>query len=519
MKFTSQDIIQLEGLGITPETVIQQLAIFKAGIPYVNLVEPATIGHGIFKYSKEEEDKFIALYEDSKKDLDVLKFTPASGAATRMFKFLYEFLDDYNPQKESINSFINKKKATDLRLFFVGIDDFPFYSEIRKAVKKKVTEENEGDINQNRLLFIKTMLENGSFNYGSQPKGLFPFHKYKGHNASAFEEHLFEASLYAKTDTKARLHFTISETHYHNFKSEFERIQQIVEAKTETVFDISYSFQSRATDTIAVRMDNTPFRESETKKLVFRPGGHGALIENLNAQNADIIFIKNIDNVVTVKYETAVARYKMILAGKLLKLQKKVFNFLHLIDKQQLTEPQIHDIVYFLQDAFNLKLAPDFEKFSERYQVEYLKEQLDRPIRVCGMVENEGEPGGGPFWVKHESGRIQLEIIESVQIDPQSKSQKAIVKSSTHFNPVDIVCAVKNYKGEKYDLLKFVDNKAGFISHKTIDGQPIKALEHPGLWNGAMAFWNTIFVEVPLITFNPVKTVNDLLKPAHKVKK
>ncbi|MFT5861834.1 MAG: hypothetical protein ACI828_000479 [Flavobacteriales bacterium] len=519
MKFTPQDIIQLEGIGILPEAVTQQLAVFKAGIPYVHLLEPATIGHGIFKYSKEEEDQFIALYEGHKTALNILKFTPASGAATRMFKFLFEFLEDYNPQKESINSFINKKKATDLRLFFVGLDDFPFYSEIRKALKLRISKETEGDINQNRLLFVKTMLEKDGFNYGNQPKGLFPFHKYKRHNASAFEEHLFEASLYAKTDTNARLHFTISEAHYHIFKTEFERIQHIVEDKTKTVFDISYSFQSRATDTIAVRMDNTPFRESNTEQLVFRPGGHGALIENLNAQDADIIFIKNIDNVVTVKYEVDVARYKKILAGKLLKLQEKVFAYLHQIDDQQLSESQIHDVVYFLQDAFNTKLSPDFEKFSERYQVEYLREQLDRPIRVCGMVQNEGEPGGGPFWVKHESGRIHLEIIESVQIDPHSASQKAIVKASTHFNPVDVVCAVNNYKGEKYNLLKFVDYKAGFISNKTIDGQPIKALEHPGLWNGAMAFWNTIFVEVPLITFNPVKTVNDLLKPAHKVMK
>jgi hypothetical protein len=519
LKFTPQDITQLESIGILPETVLQQLDIFKAGIPFVHLVEPATIGHGIFKYTKEDENRFIEIYEQQLGDLEILKFTPASGAATRMFKFLYEFLKDYNPKKESINSFINKKEATDLRLFFVGLDDFPFYTEIRHALAHSISKDTEADVNHNRLLFVKLMLEKEGFNYGNQPKGLFPFHKYKEHNASAFEEHLFEASLYAKTDTVARLHFTISEAHYHNFQAEFERIQKIVESKTQTVFDITYSFQSKSTDTIAVRMDNTPFRESQTNQLIFRPGGHGALIENLNAQNADIIFIKNIDNVVTVKYESDVARYKKILAGKLLTLQGKVFGYLHLIDGKQLTESQIHEIVYFLQDAFNLKLAPDFEKFSEKYQVEYLREQLNRPIRVCGMVENEGEPGGGPFWVKHESGRIHLEIIESVQIDPNNESQNAIVKASTHFNPVDVVCAVKNYKGEKYDLLKFVDSKAGFISNKTIDGQPIKALEHPGLWNGAMAFWNTIFVEVPLITFNPVKTVNDLLKPAHKVKK
>ncbi|MBE15394.1 MAG: NAD metabolism ATPase/kinase [Cytophagaceae bacterium] len=516
MNFTQQDIDQLEAHGLSLDSAQQQLETFKNGIPFVRLVKPATIGDGICKYNSEDTQAYIALFETRKDTLDLLKFTPASGAATRMFKFLFEFLKAYDPEQQSINSYINKNQANELRLFFVGLDDFPFYREIRDAIKPMIDEAS--DVNSNRLLFVKTMLGADGFDYGNHPKGLFPFHKYKDHNASAFEEHLFEASLYAKTKGLARLHFTISKTHYDSFQNEFERIQHIVEAKTNTQFDISYSFQSRTTDTLAVGLDNEPFRVSGTKNLLLRPGGHGALIQNLNDQEADIIFIKNIDNVVTVAYEQQVAHYKKLLAGKLLQLQERAFYFLKLMDARSLSSDEIEAVINFLQSEFHVAISSDFDKFSKENKEAALRAQLDRPIRVCGMVKNEGEPGGGPFWVKHEDGHTRLEIIESVQIDQQNKNQKAILNASTHFNPVDIVCGVKDYKGNKYNLLDFVDTNAGFITKKTVEGKPIKALEHPGLWNGSMAFWNTIFVEVPLITFNPVKTVNDLLKPTHKVK-
>lgn len=517
MKLTTSDKEQLASKGISEEALREQLAIFKMGIPFVNLKKPATIGNGIHKFSQEKEEELITLFEGRKESLSLLKFTPASGAATRMFKFLFEFLDGYHPEEQSVNAYINKKKAQDLRLFFVGIDSFPFYKEIRKKLVERYGEE-ETDININRHRFVKMMLEKEGLNFGNQPKGLFPFHKYKRHNASAFEEHLFEASLYACNDGLSRLHFTISPQHKEKFENAFKRVKPRIAQKTNTAFDISYSFQAGSTDTIAVHLDNTPFRDSE-QKLMFRPGGHGALINNLNQQDADVIFIKNIDNVVTYTYENEVARSKKILAGKLLQLQERVFHFSKMIDENiTLTAEQIQDVLTFLERDFNLKLAIDLEKYALKNQVKYLREQLDRPIRVCGMVRNEGEPGGGPFWVKHENGRVNLEIIESVQIDKKDKKQQNILKASTHFNPVDVVCGIKNYKGEKYDLLKFVDPKAGFITEKTVNGKPIKALEHPGLWNGAMAHWNTIFVEVPLITFNPVKTVNDLLKPAHQVK-
>jgi len=508
LKLTTADIKQLEHKGISKHQILNQIEIFENGIPFIDLRDPATISNGIERYGAEELQQFISIFEEQCDALDLLKFVPASGAATRMFKFLFQFLEDYDPEKESTNAYINRKNAQDLRLFFVGLDNFPFYKDVRK---KLVETYNDGvNIDINRIRFVKMMLEN-------YPKGLFPFHCYENHIASAFEEHLFEASLYIKSQGKARLHFTISESHYENFKKTFKNIEHRIETKTDTSFNCSYSFQSADTDTIAVNINNQTFRD-ENNHLVFRPGGHGALIDNLNALEADIIFIKNIDNVVSLNYGNEVAFYKKVLAGKLLQLQQRAFNYMKVLESKTLPEIVILEIVHFLQDEFHLKLAPDFEKFSEKYQIQYLQEQLDRPIRICGMVKNEGEPGGGPFWVKHESGRISLQIVESCQVNHNDPLQYEIFKSSSHFNPVDIVCGVKNYKGKKYDLLKFIDPKAGFITEKTVDGKPIKALEHPGLWNGAMAHWNTIFVEVPLITFNPVKTVNDLLKPAHQIK-
>lgn len=518
MNYTQTDIKVLLEKGISEDQVQHQLALFKQGLSYIDLRDPAIITHGIYTYTQKEEQEFVSYFEAQKEDLSLLKFIPASGAATRMFKFLFEFLEDYDPATETVNAYINRTQAQELRLFFVGLDSFPFYKKVRKRLKKKYGKKEQENVDLNRLRFVKIMLEEEGLNFGKKPKGLFPFHKYKYHNASAFEEHLFEAALYAKTGDIARLHFTISKEHHAKFEKQFSKSQQRIEERTKTRFDISYSFQSPATDTIAVTQENNPFRK-ENGCLLFRPGGHGSLIQNLNDQEADIIFIKNIDNVVVSSYEKQVACHKKVLAGKLLKLQQQAFKYTHQIDEQEIAEFKILEIVHFLQNEFSLKLARDFEKFSQKYQIEYLREQLDKPIRVCGMVKNEGEPGGGPFWVKQESGRISLQIVESVQIDPNNTRQQNIVAKATHFNPVDLICGIKNYKGEKYDLSQFVDAKAAFIAHKTVEGKPIKALEHPGLWNGAMAFWNTIFVEVPLITFNPVKTVNDLLKPAHQVSK
>ncbi len=517
MILNKKDTIALERRKISHSQIEDQYRTLVNGIPYIHLRAAATFNNGIFVYDRPEQETLVSHFDKLSVHLKLIKFTPASGAATRMFKFLFEFLHNYDPSQGSINAYINKKNASQLRLFFVGLNNFPFYKEVRKRLKQKYQESDQTDINVNRLRFISEMLGEEGLNFGKKPKGIFPFHSYKNHVATAFEEHLFEAALYASNDGVAELHFTISEDHLSGFKKQFEKRRAYIEKKTGNTFNISYSSQSPSTDTIAINSSNEILRDRDGQ-MVFRPGGHGALINNLNMLDADIIFIKNIDNVVVSEFKEQVAFYKKMLAGKLLELQEKCFRFLELLDSKNTRDQHVLDAATYLQKELNTKLSSDFKNFSKNYQIEYLIKLLNRPLRVCGMVKNEGEPGGGPFWVKHESGIESLQIIEGVQINTKSERQKLILENATHFNPVDIVCGVKNYKGQKFNLLDFVDKKAGFVTTKSYEGQKIKALEHPGLWNGAMASWNTVFIEVPLVTFNPVKTVNDLLKAAHQVK-
>lgn len=516
MNFTKKQIKQIERKGITVDKVIKQIETFKSGLPFIKLESAAILGHGIIKTTEAENNENALFYDTQKEKLDVLKFVPASGAATRMFKFLFEFLESYNPKKETINGYINKNKANNLLVFGVGIEKFPFYNLVLNEVKKHVSEFDTLSQDAKALEFIKTMLNEDRLNYSFSPKGLLPFHKYKDHIATAFEEHLFEAALYATSNNKATIHFTISEIYKNVFNKEFKRIKAIVERKTNTKFNISYSYQKEETDTIAVTTKNEPVQNLDGS-LCFRPSGHGALLSNLNDFDADIIFIKNIDNVVVYKFEKEVAKYKKILAGILLKQQQQAFLYLKELEKEKVEQEKLLEIACFLRNKLNVIILDEFEKHEPKYQIEYLKNKLNRPIRVCGMVRNEGEAGGGPFWVKDENGTISLQIVESAQVDKKNKSQKSILKSATHFNPVDLVCGIKDYKGKKYDLSKFIDSKTAFITTKTKTGKDIKALESPGLWNGSMANWNTIFVETPIATFNPVKTVIDLLKATHQL--
>jgi hypothetical protein len=512
-----KDNIQIENKGLTVSKVKEQIQLFREGLPFVNLESAATSDNGILKLSNDERQHFIELFDVRRNQNSILKFVPASGAATRMFKSLFKFIETFNPEKETLNAYINREKESNLSLFFVGLEKFPFYDIVKQEMEKYYPDFESFSTDEQRLYFVKTMLDSDKLNYGFFPKGLLPFHKYKGHIATAFEEHLFEAALYASSNHKAHLHFTISERYKNIFDDEFKRIQDIVERKTSTKFYISFSYQKESTDTIAVTPENKPFR-LEDGSLLFRPSGHGALLQNLNEQDADIIFIKNIDNVVVFKFEQEVAGYKKALAGLLVSLQNKAFDYLRELENESITENSLVEIANFLSNKLNTKISSEFEKYSKKYQVEYLRTKLNRPIRVCGMVKNEGEPGGGPFWVKDESGQISLQIVESAQINKKDKRQKDILKNATHFNPVDLVCGIKDYQGNRFNLEHFVDPKTAFITMKTKTGKELKALELPGLWNGSMANWNTIFVEVPLITFNPVKTVTDLLKPTHQVK-
>ena len=516
MSFTKENIKQIKRKGLSVKKVNAQMQLFITGVPFISLKEAATIGNGILKLNNKEEESLISYFNAKRDAISIIKFVPASGASTRMFKFLFTFIKEFNSNSETINSYINRKKDSELSIFIVGLKTLPFYYKIKQQLYKEHAYFNSLSDKKQIVLFIKCMLDKDKLNYGEYPKGLLPFHQYKDHIATAFEEHLFEAALYASSKNKAKLHFTISEKQNHKFDKEFKRIQKIVEKKTNITFDISFSYQKESTDTIAVTKKNQFYKEDDGS-LLFRPSGHGALLENLNDLDADIIFIKNIDNVVVFKYEAEVTEYKKMLAGVLLKIQEQSFKFLNELNTTNISETALIKIAEFLSNSMNVKISLEFKKYSRAYQIDYLFEKLNRPIRVCGMVKNEGEPGGGPFWVKNINGTTSLQIVESAQIDKKNKHQKEILKNATHFNPVDLVYTAKSYSGEAFDLTKFTDPKTAFICMKTKGGKDIQALELPGLWNGSMAHWNTIFVEVPLITFNPVKTVNDLLKPQHQI--
>ncbi|MGB5500473.1 MAG: DUF4301 family protein [Maribacter sp.] len=511
IQLTEEDLKQIAAKGIAKEKVRNQIEIFEDGIPFVNLVNAAVVGEGISKFTIREQKSLINAFEGSKDDLALLKFIPASGAASRMFKALFNFLDAYDPSKESLKSYFERTNDTDLQVFNTGLKNFPFYDIVQERIKGKFANKDE-----ELYLFVKEMMSEDTLNYGFYPKGLLPFHNYGNHSATPFEEHLKEASNYAKVGEDANLHFTISEQHIRMFTEEYGAINDRLSKETKTSFNIGYSYQKASTDTIAVDMDNKPFRNADGS-LLFRPGGHGALIENLNEEEADIIFIKNIDNVVVPKVQDELVKSKKMLAGLLLKVQEKAFNYAQILDDNTLSADVMVDIKEFLENELNVRFVDKYSSFNLGDQIEILKDKINRPIRICGMVKNEGEPGGGPFWIRNAHDHVSLQIIESAQLDMSNEKQVDILNNSTHFNPVDLVCGVKNFKGEKYNLLNFVDHKQAFITNKTQEGRELKALELPGLWNGAMAFWNTIFVEVPLSTFNPVKTVNDLLKPTHQV--
>ena len=511
MNLTTVDKAQLEEKGITEKQLQEQIAIFERGIPHMHLTAPASIGNGIVKLTEEQVKSNIQYFENKSSSLELLKFVPASGAASRMFKSFFKFLSDFNPDRDRFATYIERNNAGDIAHFFDNIKALPFYDRIIN----KMNDKNEDD-NHFKWEFIRLMLTEEGLNFGNYPKGLLPFHSNGAISITAFEEHLYEAAYYSSSKRRAKLHFTISEDHKEKFLEEYKRVKAKVEDATRIVFDVSFSFQKSSTDTVAVNLDNTLFRNKD-RSLLFRPSGHGALIENLSDQDADIIFIKNIDNVVVSKYREDISNAKKMLAGLLLNVQEKAFFYAkELSAKVAMTDEKLAEIKSFLENELNVVFPTAYNAYSISESVSFLLKSLRKPIRICGMVKNEGEPGGGPFWVKDAEGNISLQIVESAQIDKNNPAQNEILKNATHFNPVDLVCAIRDFEGNRYTLNDFVDKEQGFITQKTSEGKDLKALELPGLWNGAMAHWNTIFVEVPLLTFNPVKTVVDLLKPAHQ---
>ncbi len=503
MMFTEKDLQQLSERNISENQVIQQVAQLKRGTKYVQLLRPATLGDGIMPVDEELKNKMTAVFETDKEYYQFTKFVPASGAASRMFKDLFAFIESGTDTK-----------FTDI--FFAHIHSFAFFDDLDAAAKRIFGNDVDALLQQGRKVdVVKALLLDEGLAYGKLPKALLKFHRYEGFNRLAFEEHLVEAARYATdADNEAKLHFTVSPEHEEPFKAAVNALKDSYEEKYRVSYDISYSCQKPSTDTVAIDADGNLFREANGK-ILFRPGGHGALIENLNDLAQEIVFIKNIDNIVPeTKAETTII-YKKVLAGLLLQLQQKTFEYLELLDSGFVIKEELEEITRFAKESLMIDI-PDFVKeYNEFEKIDYLYNKLNRPMRVCGMVKNEGEPGGGPFWVKNDDDEVSLQIIESSQINHGDPSQEAIFRGSTHFNPVDLVCGCWNYKGEAFNLTDYVDANTGFVSNKSKDGRELKALELPGLWNGAMADWITIFVEVPIETFNPVKTVNDLLKPMH----
>ncbi len=510
----SFDFIKIYNRNINIETVEFQFTILKNGIPKINLDRAAIKNDGVIAISEEEAKYFSNFFDEKKNKLKLKKFVPASGAASRMFKFLNEFLNEFKLGEESINAYINRKKEKNLPLFLVAKEKFPFYKAVLDVTKSRLPEYETWEKDTKDFGFIKTMLSPKHFDFSNKPKGILPFHQYENHIATAIEEHLNECAHYASSNGKSFLHFTVSEEHKNDFETIINGIKDKIETKSEVNINIKYSFQDKSTDVIAVDLDGNPFRD-ENNAIIFRPGGHGALIENLNNLHADIVFIKNIDNVIQNHIET-IALYKKALGGILIQHQEAIFNYMKRLNESTISNEELNEIVNYIKSKLNIAIKDDFVKYTKESKIDHLQTILNRPIRVCGMVKNEGEPGGGPFWVIDKKGKTFLQIIESSQIDAKDEKQVKIFESATHFNPVDIVCGVKNYHGQKFDLSLFTDANSGFVVEKNHKGKPYKAFELPGLWNGAMAKWLTIFVEVPLITFNPVKTVNDLLKPAHQ---
>ncbi|WP_010135210.1 DUF4301 family protein [Ochrovirga pacifica] len=487
---------EIERRGITKEMLAHQMLAFVKGTPTITLDRIATLGDGIVEINSYDRSKYMNIYNIKQTEIDICKFTPASGLASRMFKGLAEF---YNTKTNNPMS----------KYFFNNLHKFPFYKDIIIEFHRVHPQIKKLDNLINKLTFLNFILSDEGLNYQKTPKGLIKFHQYDIDNKSALEEQIDEGYHYAICKNQnVNIHFTVSPLFIEDFKKKADDYIAANYGDSGVTFNISYSIQKPSTDTIALNYDNTPFKD-ENGNYLFRAGGHGALIENLNEIEADLIFVKNIDNVSHQNHMEETIKYKQVLGGKLLFLQERIYGFLKTLTETP-EEANMQEIRFFLMENF-------FVTMEEDCGVDCLIEFLNRPIRVCGMIKNQGDAGGGPFWIKdEEKGTSSLQIIESAQINKDEPEQKEIMYQATHFNPVDIVCSVKDFKGNKFDLTKYINHDAVFITDKTVNGIKIKGLELPGLWNGAMHDWLTIFVEVPIETFNPVKTVTDLLSPMHQ---
>ena len=497
---TQQDLEQIAKRGISEKQIETQLKQFETGFPFLKLEAAAAVGNGIIAPNEEERQKYVAAWQQYKAEgKRIVKFVPASGAASRMFKNMFAFVDaDYDTPTTDF-----EKK------YFDQIEKFAFYDALDAVCRKNEGKGIKELMAEGKYKAVAAqMLKPEGLNYGQLPKGLLLFHKYDEGARTPMEEHLVEGALYAASNGEAHVHFTVSHEHIEFFKQKVAEKADLFAKKYGISYDITFSEQKPSTDTVAANPDNTPFRNDDNS-LLFRPGGHGALIENLNEIEADVIFIKNIDNVVPDRLKPETVEWKQVIAGVLVTLQAKAFAYLRTLDAGA-SEEQLKEIAQFVENELCCRAK------GQTVDAAYLYKKLNRPMRVCGVVKNVGEPGGGPFLTYNQDGTVSPQILESSQIDTKNEEYMKMFTQGTHFNPVDLVCAVKDYKGQPFNLPEFVDKTTGFISSKSKSGKELKALELPGLWNGAMSDWSTIFVEVPLGTFNPVKTVNDLLREQHQ---
>lgn len=518
--FSDQDRKQMAELGISEQKALEQLEIFRKGIPPIKLQRPCTVGDGITVPDDSEIEKYTGIYREAAAEGRMMKFVPASGAASRMFKTLLKVdseLDRINLTEVEKNA-QNDSDYADLLKFIRGIRNYAFFNDLKDILSRKGIDIEER-IQQGQFKeIVHAVIAEDGLNYAELPKGLIKFHQYDSRARTALEEHLVEAAAYCRDkDGIARIHFTISPEHEEAVKSHIDSVRHKYE-QNGVQLEVSFSFQKPSTDTIAVDMENNPLR-LEDGTILFRPGGHGALLENIDELKGDIIFIKNIDNVVPDRLKGETYKYKRVLGGLLVELQQTVFQYLNRLSNNSMDSQLIKDALDFAHKRLSINIPDRIRHSSLEEQKQFLFDKLNRPIRVGGMVKNEGEPGGGPFWVEFPNGSISMQVVEAAQVNNDDPQQAEIWKSATHFSPTDFVCAVRNFRGEPFDLMKFRDPDSGFITKKSQNGHDLKALELPGLWNGSMAFWNTVFVEVPIITFNPVKTVLDLLRPNHQPEK
>lgn len=499
---TEADLRQLEAAGISPDKARTQIGFLRKGVKPVRLNRPCTVGDGIVVIDGEEQGKLVALHDEAARAGRVMKFVPASGAASRMFTHWHSALTK--------DGFAETARAGE---FTENLHKLAFFQDLSKAISRH-GEDIDALLKEGRFRHILTyILTSKGLNYGHIPKALLKFHNYPEGSRTALEEHLVETALYTADDKKTcRIHFTVSEEHIKETARFLTKIKDGYEKNFGVTFQIGISPQRFTGNTVALEGGKL-YRDS-SGLLIFRPGGHGALLENLNDLGGDIIFIKNIDNVVPDRLKPATVFFKKVLAGCLLSLQEGIFGHLRTLTKGDEADNAVREAKIFCQNKLHMILPSGFETLPPPQQRELIVNKLNRPLRVCGMVKNEGEPGGGPFWID-EGGEQSMQIVEHQQIDTDGEDQRNTWAAATHFNPVDLVCSVRDYQARKFDLQQFADPTAVTLSEKIEKGRNITALEYPGLWSGSMARWNTVFVEVPIETFNPVKTINDLLRPQH----